>query len=87
MCTASGSTMGIERMLSVSPKVSASLDGMMLAHCPVRTWANRTIIELDSSVGDGSTPAERSSLSMMRRFCIAGVRRQSGTLPTSAQVT
>ena len=24
---------------------------------------------------------------MMRRFCMSGVSRQSGTLPTSAQVT
>ena len=43
--------------------------------------------EFDSSVGDGSCPAERSRLSMIRRFCMSGVSRQSGTLPTSAQVT
>ena len=28
--------------------------GMMLAHRPVRTWANRTIMEFASSVGDSS---------------------------------
>ena len=60
---------------------------MMLAHFPVRTWANSTIMEFDSSVGEGTQPAERSSPSMMRRFCISGVSRHSGTLPTSAQVT
>src|SRR5262249_25843047 len=56
-CVAAGSTIGMDRTLSVRPSVSASFDGMMLAHLPVRTWANSTIIEFDSSVGDGSRPA------------------------------
>ena len=61
--------------------------GGFVAQRPVRTCENSTIIEFDSSVGEGSVPAERSSPSMILRFCMSVVRRQSGTLPTSAQVT
>ena len=46
-----GSTIGIERTVSVKPSTSASFAGMTLAHLPVRTWANSTMIESDSSVG------------------------------------
>jgi hypothetical protein len=87
VCTASGSTIGIARIVSVSPSVSASLEGITLAHCPVRTWANSTIIEFDSSIGGDAPPAWRSRSSMMRRFCMFGVSRHSGTCATSAQVT
>ena len=83
----SGSTMGIERTVSVRPRTSASLAGMTLAQRPVRTWANSTTMESDSSVGATSAPAPRNSCSMMRRFCMSGVSKQSGTRPTSAQVT
>jgi hypothetical protein len=51
----SDSTIGIARMVSVSPKVSASFAGMTPAQRLVRTWENSTIIEFDSSVGAGST--------------------------------
>ena len=40
--------------VSVKPQVSASFAGMMHDHLPVRTCENSTIIEFDSSVGDGS---------------------------------
>ncbi len=60
---------------------------MMLAHLPVRTWENSTIIEFDSSVGCASAPASARCWSMMRRFCMSGVSRQSGRLATSFQVT
>ena len=60
---------------------------MTLAQRPVRTWENSTIMEFDSSVGSGRFPAACSRLSMMRRFCMSGVSRQSGILPTSAHVT
>ena len=87
VCTASGAVIGIARMVSVSPKVSASFAGITLAQRPVRTCENRRIIESDSKVGRDSPPALRSSRSMMRRFCMSGVKRQSGTCATSAQVT
>ena len=87
VCTASGSTMGMALIVSVRPSVSASFAGMTLAQRPVRTWANSTIMELDSKVGCGVPPAPRRSSSMMRRFCMSGVSRQSGTCATSAQVT
>ena len=48
VCTASGSTMGMARIVSVRPSVSASFAGMTLAQRPVRTCANSTIMELDS---------------------------------------
>ena len=51
VCTASGSTIGMARMVAVRPSVSASRAGITLAQRPVRTCANRTIIEFDSSVG------------------------------------
>src|SRR5256714_10121140 len=56
VCTASGSTIGIARIVSVRPSVSASFEGITLAQRPVRTCANSTIIELDSSVGCGLPP-------------------------------
>src|ERR1700756_1933266 len=55
--TASGSTMGMARIVSVRPSVSASFAGITLAQRPVRTCENRTIIELDSSIGSGGPPA------------------------------
>src|SRR5262249_47529853 len=55
-CTASGSTIGIERKRSVRPSVSASFSGMTLAQRPVRTCENSTIIEFDSRVGSARVP-------------------------------
>ena len=87
VCTASGSVIGMARSVSVRPSVSASLAGITLAQRPVRTCENSRIIESDSSVGRDSPPALLSRRSMMRRFCMSGVSRQSGTCATSAQVT
>ena len=53
VCTASGSTIGMARIVSVRPSVSASFAGITLAQRPVRTCENSTIIEFDSSVGCG----------------------------------
>ena len=64
-----------------------ALGGITLAQRPVRTWLNSTIIELDSSVGPATPPAAWSSWSMIRRFWVSRVSRQSGILATSAQVT
>ena len=61
--------------------------GITLAQRPVRTCENNRIIESDSSVGRDSPPAPCSRRSMMRRFCMSGVSRHSGTCATSAQVT
>ena len=63
---------------SVRPSVSASRSGINVAHWPVRIWENRTIIELDSSVGAGLVAGVAQQPSMMRRFCMSGVSRQSG---------
>ena len=43
--------------------------------------------ELVSSRGVGLALAERKARSMMRRFCMLGVSRQSGCCAASAQVT
>ena len=67
--------------------MSARTAGMMLAHFAVRTCVSSTIIEFDSRSGADSAPAFSNCRSMMRRFCMSGVRRQSGRLATSFQVT
>ncbi len=45
------------------------------------------VIEFDVSIGIASAPTDFRARSMMRRFCISGVSRHSGTWPTSLQVT
>src|SRR5215470_7887187 len=57
-----GSTIGMALTFSVRPRLSANFAGMMLAHRPVRTWANNTIMEFDSSVGDGSAPGAKQTV-------------------------
>ena len=61
--------------------------GITLAQRPVRTCENSRIIESDSSVGRDSCPVLLMRRSMMRRFCMSGVSRHSGTSAISAQVT
>ena len=51
MWLASGSTIGIARIGSAKPKVSARFSGMIEDHLPVLMCENSTIIEFDSSVG------------------------------------
>ena len=84
----SGSTIGIARTLSVRPSDLGELrrhDARPLARCGHGRRA-RSSSSIRASA-PARAPAARSSPSMMRRFCMSGVSRQSGTLPTSAQVT
>ncbi len=61
----------IIRISSPKPKDSATFFGMIDAHLPVRIWEKSTIIELDSSVGFGVTPASAICWLMIRRFCMS----------------
>ena len=45
------------------------------------------MVELETTVGSDPAPEEKSISSMIRRFCMSGVSRQSDTCPISAQVT
>ena len=51
---------------------------MIEASPMVRTEENRFMIELVSSRGEGWALAARKARSMIRRFCMLGVSRQSG---------
>ena len=88
VCTASGSTIGMARMRvgqarafrRASP-ASRSPSGRC-AHA--RTAGSSNPIPASAAT---RRRRSRSSRSMMRRFCMSGVSRQSGTCATSAQVT
>ena len=44
-------------------------------------------MELVSTVGAGFSPTERNRPSMIRRFCMSGVKRHKGGFAASLQVT
>lgn len=60
--------------------------GTMLEEPAERTWAQRLTTELVSSCGRGEQSSDLKMASMMRRFCMLGVSKQSGSSAACRQV-
>ncbi len=73
-----GSTRSIARVPCGRPKKRRSCRGTIADHWPAATCDTRLKIEFVSTAGSGFAPTERNMPSMMRRFCMSGVSRQSG---------
>ena len=67
--------------------MSSSVCGMTLDNRPALTCRQSVTIELVSSVGWGVLPTDPKMRSTIRRFCMSGLKRHSGTSAASDQVT
>src|SRR5262245_9969985 len=87
LCSTIGSVSGTALTSEIGPMTSRKYSGMTLTS-PIRwTFAHRLITEFVSSRGIGAQLAERNARSMMRRFCMSGVRRHSGSFAASPHLT
>jgi hypothetical protein len=85
-CVTSGETSGTARMASGTPKSESHACAMTLDQ-PRRTCEQSVEIEFVSTVGSATAPAAAKLSLRMRRFCMSGESRQSGTVAASAQST